>query len=168
MTIYQEQHKPVLNALITLLTLDATALGGPVYYFTTHPEDVVWKTHTHTALPISITGSESKGSGSLPKPTLTMSNVDGTMFAAILAYGDLIGSEITIERTFEQFLDNGSTPNPNAVLPKEYYVVEQKKTHNKFTISWSLTSLLDRNSVKIPRRQVLRKEFPGVSAVRIR
>jgi len=178
MTVYTEQHKSSLNALVTLFTLDATEIGGATYYFTAMsdnaggspfgPQKIVWKTHTYEPMPITLSGAKSVGSGALPKPTLTISNIDGTIFAAVLSLGDLVGAELIVEKTFEQFLDNGLDPNTSAVLPTEIYVVEQKTVHNREIISWTLASYLDRNNVLIPRRQVLRDAFPGISTIRLR
>jgi len=171
MSISQDQHSTSLGSLVELFTLDASSLGGTTYRFTPQLEgtqDIVWKGNTFTPFPIVMDSSKTELGGALPKPTLTASNVDGILLSAILTMGDLVGASVLIERTFEKYLDNGSSPDTSAVLPGEYFIVEQKKLQNKEIISWSLTSILDVNFSKIPKRQALKSEFPGLSATRIR
>ncbi len=100
----------------------------------------------------------------------------------ILKYGDIIGSKVTRRRTFAKYLDwvnfefktdlpanprdrkyspriqelpAGYEPDPNAELPKDVYFIERKTGENKNTIQYQLSSILDLEGVKIPRRVIV-------------
>lgn len=170
MTVEQDQHSNALNALVELYTIDAQLLGGSIWYLTpTQVETpVIWKGNTYTSFPIQMQGAKHQMNGSLPRPLITISNVDGLLLAPIIALGDLVGAEVTLEKTFEQYLDNGSAPNPNTALPIERFLISQKTQHTKDFVSFELISKLSRRTLKLPRRQVLREAFPGVGNYRLR
>jgi len=99
----------------------------------------------------------------------------------ILKFGDIIGAKVTRRRTFAKYLDwsnfqfesqttgtqkksfspqiqelpQGYEPDPNAELPLDIYYIERKTAENKVTIQYQLSSLLDLEGVKIPKRTVI-------------
>jgi len=99
----------------------------------------------------------------------------------ILKFGDIIGAKVTRRRTFAKYLDRsnfqfesqttatqnkafspqiqelpqGYEPDPNAELPLDIYYIERKTAENKVSISYQLSSLLDLEGVKIPKRTVI-------------
>jgi lambda family phage minor tail protein L len=161
------------SGFIELYTLDASALGGSVYYFTSNVNAsggaLVFGGTTYAALPIATTGWDFTSAGTTPKPVLSVSNVNKTLLSAVVSLGDLVGAKVTRIRTYEKYLDAGSSPDSSKFIGPDVYVIEQKTAHNKNTISWQMTSILDRMGMKLPRRQVLKdKGFPGVSRTRLR
>lgn len=100
----------------------------------------------------------------------------------ILKYGDIVGCKVTRRRTFAKYLDwenfefdtvlrsnprdskfsprlqelpAGYEPDPNAELPKDIYFVERKTGENKTVLQYQLSSILDLEGVKIPRRVII-------------
>ena len=138
--------------------------------------NLLWQGNQYLPLPFEMTGVGSTGNGSsLPRPSIAISNVKKTLMFPLLTMGDLVGMKVTRCRTFYKFTDNGSEPNSLTHYPLEVFFVNKKSVHNKTMLQFELTSSLDREGLKLPRRQILRdgdgridSAFPGVSRVRIR
>lgn len=145
--------------LISLYELDATDLGGSVLRFTPMTDNgsaVIFDGNTYSPLNIEVSGFEITGRGTLPQPTVRVSNVSSIVSAAVLSYNDLIGSIFKRIRTYEQYLDNGSRPDPTQKFPDDVFIVDQKIQHNKVYIEFKLVSAIDHENFQIPRRQIIR------------
>ena len=165
------------DTYLELFTFDTTAIGGagPLYYTNSSiggatSTNIVWQGNNYNFLPLDLTGLDNKADGTaLSRPTLSVSNVHKTLMAGILALGDLVGTKVTRCRTFYKFTDNGTDSNVLAHYPLEVYYMTRKIVQNKHTLQYELSNALDRQGLKLPKRQVLRdKGFPGVSRVRVR
>lgn len=100
----------------------------------------------------------------------------------IKKFGDIIGAKVTRRRTFAKYLDvsnfggnrtvstsnisakgneskgflpDGYEPDPYAELPKDVYFIERKETENKNIIKYQLSSALDLEGVKLPKRTII-------------
>ena len=126
---------------------------------------------------IAESGFEYSGRGSLPRPTITVSNILGTITAlmatvnATTPFNDLQGAKFVRIRTLSQFLDAANfpsnqnpfgTPDSTAELPQEIYFINRKIVENREIVQFELVSALDLQGVRAPKRQVTRKDFPGV------
>ena len=167
------QNQNQTSGFIELYVLDCTAIGGSIYHFTSNVNatggSLSFGGQTYTGIPIQTTGWDFTAAGNSPKPTLTVSNVQKTLLSAVVSLGDLVGATCVRYRTWEKYLDSGSSPDSSKYLGPDVYIVEQKTGHNKMLIQWQMTSVIDRMGMKLPRRQVLKdKGFPGVARTRIR
>ena len=54
------------------------------------------------------------------------------------------------------------TPDPTATFPDEVYYIDRKSTENRDIIEFELAASFDLNGVRLPKRQVLPADFPGV------
>ncbi len=54
------------------------------------------------------------------------------------------------------------TPDPTATFPNEVYYIDRKSTENREIIEFELAANFDLHGVKLPKRQVLPADFPGV------
>ena len=54
------------------------------------------------------------------------------------------------------------TPDPTATFPDEVYYIDRKSTENRDIIEFELAASFDLHGVRLPRRQVLPTDFPGV------
>lgn len=166
------------SPFVELYTIDCTGIGGSVYRFTpqtdTSGSNVSFGGVTYQALPIVTQGWELNSTGTQPRPTLSVSNINKVLLSAVISLGDIVGAKVTRIRTFAKYLDGGSSPNANMYLPADIYVVEQKITHDNQVLSWQLSSTIERFGMKLPRRQILKDPSgknlyaPGVSRTRIR
>lgn len=160
------QQLDVSSGFVELFILDCTQIGGSIYRFTPNVNadgsNVVWRGDTYALLPIQTTGWQFSGTGQQYKPQLSVSNVNKILLNSVISLGDIVGATLTRIRTFAQFLDNGATPDPSAILPPDVFLVDQKTAHDSTLISWQLSSILDRFGMSLPRRQVLKDYgFPG-------
>lgn len=160
----------ISHALVELYVLDCTQLGGVIHRFTPNTEKtggpVYWQGQMYIPIPIQSTGWEFKGDGSQSKPQLVVSNVTKALLQEIIDLGDIVGAKITRYRTFSNFLDNGEEPDAGEAYPPDTRYIEQKQSHDNETIVWSLCSVLDRQNLFIPARQVTKKDFPAIGAYR--
>lgn len=138
--------------------------------------DIIWQGDTYEKYPIQAEGFEYSGTGSLPRPTLTISNVFGFVSALIIntnkvtAKNDLQGAKFTRRRVLASSLDDANfssgsnpfgTPNANE-LPQEIYFIDRKVTENREFVQFECVSVLDLQGIRVPKRQVTRKDFDGV------
>lgn len=164
---------------IELFEVDTTVIGGgDVFRFVPHGyevSNVFWQGNEYIRFPVEIDGFEWNATAQAPpQPTLRLSNVNKFVLGAVLTLGDLVGARVTRWRTYIQFLDNQPQADPNAHFPPDIFYVQQKTSHDKIQIEWSLSSALDLPGVRLPRRQILRDDTtgnlyaPGVAQVRFR
>ncbi len=179
MTVFQDASALSSEGYIELFEIDTTNIGGgDIFRFIPDGFDlteVTWQTQTFTRFPITVEGFEWQGTSKAPpQPTLKLSNVNKVVLAAVITLGDLVGAQVTRWRTFVKYLDGQPSADPNAHFPPDNFFVQQKRTHNKLVMEWTLSSPLDIPGVKLPRRQILRDETtgnlfaPGVGLVRFR
>ena len=145
--------------LITLYQLDLAKLGGPIYYFNSAENTtrlITWGGQQYTPLPMSADGFEWSTKGSPPQPTLKFSNLYGAGNALLDEYNGLIGADLIRIVTLERFLDDGSTPDPNAYLLRDIYTVAQKTSHTAVLIAFKMMTRMDQQGSQIPRRLILR------------
>ena len=84
------------------------------------------------------------------------------------------GGQILLENGSNLLLEDGSaidmesglnpfgTPDPTATFPNEIYYIDRKVTENRDIIQFELTASFDLDGVRLPKRQVLPADFPGV------
>lgn len=153
------------GAIVTLYTLDLTAIGGSdVLRFTPDGpnelgNDIVWGGQSYVRFPIEAEGFERAGQGALPRPRLRVANVTGLVGALAVGMGDLLGAKLTRERTFVKYLDAanfaGGNPqaDPNQYLDREIWFVDRKSSENPIFVEWELAAAFDVAGVLLPRRQ---------------
>jgi len=181
MTIEIEGNKLNPDTFIELFDLDASMLvdssgnAGTVNYVTNTPtgggtSPIAWRGNNYYPVPIKLENVDDRGDGSAPnRPTLSVSNVNKFLLAAVLTLGDLVGMRVTRWRTFYKYTDGQPTANSLMHYPAQQWVVTKKIAHSRDGIGFELSSPLDRPGLRLPRKQILRdKGFPGVSRVRLR
>lgn len=143
---------------VQLFILDASSLGGTIYYFTPQTESgesVVFNGITYLPLPVEIDNVELRGDGTLPRPKLRVANVSLTFVGLINSYRDALGAKVTRIRTFRKYLDGQSEADPSAQFPTDVFYIEQKTIQNKHYIEWELVSPLDIGDKMLPKNQVI-------------
>lgn len=166
---YEELSKLNPSAIIELfeLRLDSTLHGSSdVYRFHAGANaavtgNIVFAGFTYTRIPIQADGFEFSNSGTLPRPTLTISNLDGTMSTLLLlvnattAGNDLGGAEVRRIRTLKKFLDGDSAPDPRARFPDERWYIDRKSGESRDSVTFELASKFDLAGQKLPKRQLV-------------
>ena len=152
------------GAIVELFELDATLLGGDINYFHAGTNDlissVIWQGKTYQPFPVSSRGFDKNSKGAIPRPTLSVANVNGLVGSLILQYNDLIGAKITRRRTLARYLDDGEEPDPTEAFPDDIYFVNRKISENKILVEFELAAAWDVSNVKLPLRQVVQNACP--------
>ena len=139
--------------------------------------DVVWQSNTYSRMPVKAAGFKYTGKGKLPRPTLTFSNLLGTITDILqltnqtTAFSDLAGAKVIRRRTLSRFLDATNfpsyinpfgTPDASAELPREVYFIERKNIENRNIVQFEMVGSFDLFGVAAPKKLVTRADFAGV------
>lgn len=124
-------------------------------------QDIKFDGLEYVRFPIEAEGFERRSDGRMPRPRISIVNVEGLLSAVVREYDDLLGSRLIRTRTFARYLDASNFPNgnneadPNKILDREVWYIDRKSNENKIFIEFELKSIYDLSSVKLPRRQVI-------------
>tara|TARA_R100000773_G_scaffold20459_1_gene18279 strand:- start:2288 stop:2863 length:576 start_codon:yes stop_codon:yes gene_type:complete len=177
------------SSIIELFTLTTTAaLHGSAQTYRFHAGsslnsngEIVWAGNSYQRFPVEATGFAFQ-KGQIPRPTLTVSNILGTITSILLTVNetttgnDLTGATVTRIRTLAKFLDAVNfvggvnpygTPDPNAEFPQEIYSIDRKASETRDAVSFELAAPIDLAGVRAPKRQCTRKDFPSIGRIRI-
>tara|TARA_R100001591_G_scaffold68755_1_gene77620 strand:+ start:771 stop:1595 length:825 start_codon:yes stop_codon:yes gene_type:complete len=141
--------------------------------------DIVWQSNIYTRIPVKAEGFKYTGKGKLPRPTITFSNLLGSITTILqltnqtTAFSDLAGAKVTRRRTLARFLDEENFPSnvnpykvgsvdPTAEFPREVYFIERKVAENKNIVSFEMVGSFDLFGVAAPKKLVTRADFAGV------
>jgi lambda family phage minor tail protein L len=165
MSIQSDIQKPAPGAIVELYVLDATSAGDDIYRFHSGLNElganVVWQGVSYVAAPVKMEGFELRGSGTAPRPKLSVANIAGVLGAAVRASDDLVGAKVTRKRTFARYLDavnfaaGNPIADPNVHFNDDVYYIDRKSSENRVMIEWELVSALDLVGTKLPRRQII-------------
>lgn len=147
------------GTLVELFRFDATSVGGSVYYFAqaaNESDGVSFGGVYYPPVDVEFTDMETNGKGSLPTPHIKIANTNGVFQSLVNTYGDMLGCELRRVRTFRQYLDDGSSPDPTAYYGPDVFRVERKVSENPIFIEWELSSSIDQEGKMIPGRPVIR------------
>ena len=160
------------TAIIELFQLELNADQHGVnqtYYFHNGTKqnsgnNLVFGGTIYIALPIEADGFAYSGQGSLPRPTLRVSNILSTITALLVTLPNgLEGAKVTRLRTLARYIDDANfpsgnpygTPDPTALFPLEVYYVDRKSTENRNLVEFEMASAFDLASVRAPKRQCI-------------
>jgi len=175
------------GSVIELFTIELiTALHGANTLYRFHNGanlnangEVVWAGNSYLRFPIECNGFEFGSTGTLPRPTISISNIFGTITTIIQTVNettvgnDLNGAKFTRVRTLARYLDAANftggtnpfgTPDPTAEFPQEIYFLDRKVTETRDIVTWEAQSALDLVNVKLPQRIATKDIFPGIGA----
>ena len=175
------------GSVIELFTIELiTALHGANTLYRFHNGanlnangEVVWAGNSYLRFPIECNGFEFGSTGTLPRPTISISNIFGTITSIIQTVNettvgnDLNGAKFTRVRTLARYLDAANftggtnpfgTPDPTAEFPQEIYFLDRKVTETRDIVTWEAQSALDLVNVKLPQRIATKDIFPGIGA----
>ena len=146
---------------VVLFEIDARAYGDAVLRFTPVVDgqeswEVQFGGNIYRRLPIKADGFTWNGTGTAPRPTLSLAAEDLVFLSLVVRGDDLIGCPVRRIRTYRKYLDDGATPNPSATFPVDHYVIEKKAKQLRRELSYELSTPMDQQGKKIPARQVIR------------
>jgi lambda family phage minor tail protein L len=177
---FSEAQLPGPSALIELFELQLiTAIHGASTVYRFHAGinakgtgDLVWAGSTYLALPIEADGFSYSGNGQLPRPSIKVANVLGTITSLLLTLPmGLEGAKVTRLRTHARYLDAVNfpgnvnplgTPDPTAEYPREVYFIDRRKSESRDMVEFELAAAFDLAGVRAPKRQVIASICPWV------
>jgi len=156
------------SAIISLYKFDGTNIGLPEpYYFYAGTDfdfqPVVYAGITYVPVPLEVSEFEINGQGRLPRPKLTISNINGVISKLILENQDLAGSIISRKRVFVKYLDDVNFPNntnpwgtsdPEAAFGDEIFSINRKISENNQVVQFELACPWEIDNVKLPKRPI--------------
>lgn len=168
-SVYAEMAVLEPNAIIELFELHLVAeLHGSSDVYRWHngtnadvSGNITWNSNAYTRQPIIAQGFEYANTGTLPRPTLTVNNLAGTITALLLvvnattAGNDLGGAKVKRIRTLKKFLDGQGTADPYATFPEEIWFVDRKTKEDRNEVAFELASKFDQPGQKLPKRQLI-------------
>lgn len=176
---------PVLHGTTTIQDPDGNNISTIRFHNntkdTTNNDSIVWNGNTYYRMPIEATGFKYDPQ-SLPRPKLTISNLAiialniGNMSNVLNAVNqvtfanDLVGATLKRRRTLAEFLPHSNftgnnpygTPDNTQEFPIEEFQIARKSLETRNVVSFDLAAAIDNFNVKLPKRQFLPIEFPGI------
>jgi len=166
---YEELAQIAPSAIVELfeLKLDSTLHGSSDTYRWHNGcnanvnGNVVWNGNSYVRLPIKAEGFEYSNTGTLPRPTLTVANLDSTITTLLLLVNattpgnDLGGATVKRIRTLKKYLDGEAAADPHAKFPDEIWYVDRKANESRDSVTFELASKFDLAGVMIPKRQII-------------
>ena len=70
------------------------------------------------------------------------------------------GTAINLESGINPF----GTPDPTATFPDEVFFIDRKAAENRAVVEFELAASFDLQGVRLPKRQILPQDFPGVGS----
>ena len=151
---------------IDLTSTNVPALVGSIFRVTpmtdssdlTNIKAVMFGGETYQPYPIQISDISFASEGAPPRPTLSVANINKYLGQLAFAYGDIIGATVTYIRTFTPYLGTSAKVS----LPPLKYFIAKKTLHNKTLLTFELRDFRDKERAYLPKRQMLKKDFPGL------
>ncbi len=113
---------------------------------------------TYQPLPIESEGWEVRGSGSgsLPRPTVRMGNINQFFRAYLADWDDLVGAKVIRRKTLEKYLGT----NPPVEFNRDVFYIERKSAETPVMVEFELVSAFDVEGIRLPRRNILAARCP--------
>lgn len=159
MTIFGHIQQADLGGDVTLYQLDLTMFGQGIIRIAPGTEGasaVSFGGEVYAPLPVEAKGFAVSASGPLPRPTITVANLDNAFTALVSQNDDLLGAILTRIRTYTRYLDGQPDADGGAHLPLDVYELASKRVHTAEKISWQCKALMDQDGKALPGRIVTR------------
>jgi phage-related protein len=95
---------------------------------------------------------------------LDAANFDGGDILLENSSSNLIVQEDDSLINQEEGTNPHGTPDASAIFPSEVYFISRKVTENRALVEFELAASFDLDGVRIPKRQVLPADFPGIGS----
>ena len=143
---------------------------------------IIFNGNSYQRVAVKVEGFEDTSKGTIPRPTLTFSNLGGitkdttvmtmsdflNVVNTVTPGNDLLNAKVTRLLPLASALDNANfvgdnpfgTPSTDRLQDRIYYI-DRKATENRQIVEFELVSVLDMQNKKIPARIVTRDLFPA-------
>jgi lambda family phage minor tail protein L len=126
-------------------------------------KDIIWNKNSYYATAIQVEGFEANIMGRLPRPKVTVANIDYIISNILRDYSDFRNGKFVRIKLFLKHLDavnfDGGenpfgSPNELAYISKERYLISQKIIENKQIIQFELITPFDLESLETASRGI--------------
>lgn len=168
--VLAEAYGFTVTSLLSLWTLDGSSIGLDTLYRFVNTSNGVFQPVSvggvqYVPFPIAVEGWESDAKGSLPRPKLSVSNINGFVSQLLLANGrSLDGATVTRQRINARFIDASNwpaqgrpawnTPDSTAAYAPEPFTINRKIVENPQVVQWELASSLETQGARLPKNIV--------------
>ena len=143
---------------------------------------IIFNGNSYQRIAVKVEGFEDTSKGTIPRPTLTFSNLGGitkdttvmtmsdflNVVNTVTPGNDLLNAKVTRLLPLASALDNANfvgdnpfgTPSTDRLQDRIYYI-DRKAVENRQIVQFELVSVLDMQNKKIPARIVTRDLFPA-------
>ena len=143
---------------------------------------IIFNGNSYQRVAVKVEGFEDTSKGTIPRPTLTFSNLGGitkdttvmtmsdflNVVNTVTPGNDLLNAKVTRLLPLASALDNANfvgdnpfgTPSTDR-LQDRIYLIDRKAVENRQIVQFELVSRLDMQNKKIPARIVTRDLFPA-------
>ena len=144
---------------------------------------VIFNGNSYQRVAVKVEGFENTSTGTIPRPTLTFSNLGGitkdttvmtmsdflNVVNTVTPGNDLLNAKLTRLLPLASALDNANfatgtnpfgTPSTDRLQDRIYFI-DRKAVENRQIVQFELVSVLDMQNKKIPARIVTRELFPS-------
>lgn len=172
--LFEIDFSSLQNHVDMLKLRDNLNLGAePIYRFhagKNSSNPIYWRDNGYQPIPIEIEDLETKSDGTLPRPKITLLNMDGLLSKIVSSNDDFVGCRVTRIRTFAKFLDgqnyqnrnlneSGENPfgrtDPQAQMAEDIFFINRKVAETQDIIQFELATALELGSTTLPGRIVL-------------
>tara|TARA_R100000781_G_scaffold49607_1_gene32915 strand:+ start:5341 stop:6273 length:933 start_codon:yes stop_codon:yes gene_type:complete len=179
-SVFEDLNSFAPDKIIELFEIEftsavATVVGVNKYYFHAGLNEgftgnVVFNENVYTAVPIKAEGFELTTQGTIPRPTITIANLNGGITTllklvntaqyttnpsqtAVFSGNDLGNSEVRRITTLKKYLDGEPDADINARFPDQIFVIDRKILETRDVVQFELVSAMDQQGKMIPKRQ---------------
>lgn len=126
-------------------------------------KDIIWNKNSYYATAIQVEGFETNIMGRLPRPKVTVANVDYIISNILRDYSDFRNGKFVRVKLFLKHLDNENfddnvnpfgSANELCYISKEKYLISQKIIENKQLIQFELITPFDLQSLETATRGI--------------
>lgn len=152
--INQEVQKLDTDEFVSLFTLDATSIGGPILRFSKGAA-VTFGGLVYPPADFEFNGLETSGVGAFPTPKFKIANSSDAIQAVVNTWGDLNGCTLSRVRTYKRFLDGEQDADPSAFFGPDIYRVDRMVDDNAQSIEWEMSTAIDQEGKMLPGRVII-------------
>lgn len=142
---------------VELFELDATSINGDYFRFHAHQtEELFWRGQEYSKWPIQVEGITQEDKSSQLVPTLSLGNVDGSISALCVYFGDLIGAKLNhylipldIYLARNQFKDLIQEKSDDESIQSNHWFIKQKIAADNEFVKFELSKLPDLRKLRI-------------------
>lgn len=105
----------------------------------------------------------------LPRPTITIADMDGVLLSEADRLDDLVGARVSVWMTDINFLnripgtDDPADPGSGDAYGPEVYLINKLLMADGFQLQWELIAELDQPTAILPGRRMFRRDYPGLA-----